>query len=790
MMWIYMLKYKSDVFKVFVKFKRLVENQSGNSIKILRTDGGGEYTSKEFTKFCEDNGIVHEVTSPYTPQHNGVAERRNRTILNMVRCMLKEKELPKHLWGEAANTAAYLLNKCPTKKLEGKVPETVWTGVKPSVRNLRVFGSLCYKHVPDQKRRKLDDKGVPMVLVGYHVAGSYKLFDPITKGFAYSKDVVFNEVERWDWNSIQHQKRTFTRILDEETEPISENINQVTTENLAETRTQRPQRNKQQSSRLAGYEVYEDTEINEEGELLHLALQADCETLDWKQALTQKEWKEAMIEEIKAIEKNSTWELISLPTGKRPISVKWVFKTKYKPDGTVSKYKARLVARGFLQKEGLDYTEVYAPVARIETIRMVVALANKRGWNMAQLDVKSAFLNGELEEEVYITQPPGFEIKGAEDKVLKLRKALYGLKQAPRAWNKKIKACLHELGFKNCISEHGVYVKRTHSDIIVICLYVDDLLVTSSSFEQIEIFKGQMEREFEMTDLGQLAYFLGMEFCFLADGVFIHQKKYIADVLKKYHMIECNHANSPMEPRLKLELCEEEKEVDESFFRSIVGSLRFIYNTRPDITFSVGLVSRFMQTPRQSHYSAAKRILRYLKGTSEFGIWYPKEELEVEMENLIGFSDSDWKGDSVERKSTTGYVFKLYGCPISWSSRKQPKVSLSTCEAEYVAAAYAACQGVWLNVLLSEILGEEQEAFQLLVDNKSAINLALNPVSHGRSKHIETKYHWLREKVSEGKLVLIYCRSDEQISDILTKPLPVDKFKKLREELGVRNSVS
>ena len=256
------------------------------------------------------------------------------------------------------------------------------------------------------------------------------------------------------------------------------------------------------------------------------------------------------------------------------------------------------------------------------------------------------------------------------------------------------------------------------------------------------------------------------------------------DMLQKYHMAECNHANSPMEPRLKLDEGSEEKSVDGTLFRSIVGSLRFVCNSRPDIAYSVGLISKFMQSPKQSHYMAAKKVLRYLKGTTEYGVWFPRSINEEEA-GLIRYSNTDWKGDTIENKSTTGYLFKLSGAAVSWSSRKQPKVSLSTCEAEYVAAAYAACQGVWLNALLGEILGEEQKPFQLLVDNKSAINLAQNPVSHGRSKHIEARFHWIREKVQENKLVLVYCCGEDQVSDVFTKSLQVDRFQRLKQELGV-----
>lgn len=303
-----------------------------------------------------------------------------------------------------------------------------------------------------------------------------------------------------------------------------------------------------------------------------------------------------------------------------------MYKLKLKPDGTIAKHKARLVAKGFLQKARLDYSEVFAPVARTETIRLVLALASGKRWPLFQLDVKSAFLNGPLEEEVYVFPPPGFVIKGREDKVYKLKRALYGLKQAPRAWNKRIDSFLVQQGFSKCSVEYGVYVRvKTDTKMMLLCLYVDDLLVTGSDIGEIEEFKARMKSEFEMTDLGELTYFLGMEFVNTEQGIILHQRKYISEVLKRYDMINCNLAVTPVEVNLKLEKGGDEKAMDATVFKQMVGSLRYIYNSRPDISYGVGLVSRFMDDPRHSHLVAVKRILRYLKGTLEFGVLFPNE---------------------------------------------------------------------------------------------------------------------------------------------------------------------
>jgi len=347
--------------------------------------------------------------------------------------------------------------------------------------------------------------------------------------------------------------------------------------------------------------------------------------------------------------------MVNLPRDKVPIEVKWVFKTKLKPDGSVAKYKARLVAKGFMQRKGIDFSEVFALVARLETIRMIVALASWKNWSLRQLDVKSAFLNGMLDEEVFITQPLGFVSKGNEHKVLRLRKALYGLRQAPRAWNKRIDNFLHRVGFLKCTTEYGVYVKSLNvTETMLIYLYVDDLLVTGSSSTCIDQLKEDLKREFEMTDLGALSYFLGLEFAYDRRGIIMHQRKYILEVLKKFNMMDCNPAATPAELSLKLIQDETEVLVDETLYRQMIGSLRYICHSRPEITYSVGIVSRFLSNPKQSHLVAAKRILRYLKATLGYGLIFLHQSKEGDHLQLLAYSDSDWSGDATDRKTTSG----------------------------------------------------------------------------------------------------------------------------------------
>lgn len=777
--WVYLLKRKSEVFETFKRFKALVEKQSERKIKMLRSDGGGEYVSDDFREFCEAEGIVHEVTPPYTPQHNGTAERKNRTLLNMIRTMLKGKNLPKCLWGEAAATAAYILNRCPSRRLNGRTPEEAWTGTKPNVMHLKIFGSICYKHVPDQLRRKLDDKAEQLILVGYHSTGGYKLLNPKTMQIMVSRDVVVDEVKEWNWDEAEKRSK---QVMFDLSEPAERN--EVTTVNVDERG--RPARVRQPPQRLHDYDLISDDAVTNEGELIHFALLAESEPVNFEEAIHDQKWIKAMQDELQAIEKNQTWELVDLPSQKKAIAVKWVYKIKLNPNGEVNKYKARLVAKGFLQKPGVDFGEVFAPVARIETVRLVIAYAHWHNWPMYHLDVKSAFLNGPLDEEVYVAQPPGFEVAGQEEKVFKLRKALYGLKQAPRAWNKRIDGFLQEIGFSKCVSEHGVYIRNeTDSDFLLICLYVDDLLVTGSDKKEIDQIKRRMMEEFEMSDLGKLSYFLGMELTDTSDGgVMLHQSKYAADLLKRFNMWECNSAETPADTGLVLQKDGAGELVDPTYYRQIVGSLRYLCNTRPDLVFSVGLISRFMDNPRSSHLLAAKRILRYVKGTVNFGVLFPCKRRKSEIE-LLGYSDSDWSGDKEDRKSTASFLFKLGDASISWGSKKESVVALSSCEAEYIAASMCACQALWLDALMRELGMKKEGSVKLLVDNRSAIDLAKHPVAHGRSKHIDTRFHFLRDHVNKGTLVLEHCRTDIQLADILTKPMKRIRFKELREKLNV-----
>ncbi|RZB65513.1 Retrovirus-related Pol polyprotein from transposon TNT 1-94 [Glycine soja] len=483
-----------------------------------------------------------------------------------------------------------------------------------------------------------------------------------------------------------------------------------------------------------------------------------------------------MDEEIKSITKNDTWELTTLPRGHKVIGVRWVYKAKKNAKGDVERYKARLVAKGYSQRQGIDYDEVFALVARLETIRLIISLAAQNKWKIYQMDVKSAFLNGFLEEEVYIEQPLGYEVKGQEEKVLKLKKALYGLKQAPRAWNVRIDKYFQDKNFIKCPYEHALYIKAQSGDMLIVCLYVDDLIFTGNNPSMFEEFKKDMSNEFEMTDMGLRAYYLGIEVKQEDKGIFITQEGYAKEVLKKFKMEDANPVGTLMECGSKLSKHEKGENVDPTLYKSLVGSLRYLTCTRPDILYAVGVVSRYMEAPTTTHFKAAKRILRYIKGTTNFGLHYYSSDNY----NIIGYSDSDWSGDLDDRKSTTGFVFFMGDTAFTWMSKKQPIVTLSTCEAEYVAATSCVCHAIWLRNLLKELKMPQEEPMEICVDDKSALALAKNPIFHERSKHIDTRYHFIRECIEKKEVKLKYVMSQDQAGDIFTKPLKLETFVKLR----------
>jgi hypothetical protein len=464
------------------------------------------------------------------------------------------------------------------------------------------------------------------------------------------------------------------------------------------------------------------------------------------------------------------------------IGTKWVFRNKKDEDGLVTKNKARLVENGYTQVEGLDFGETYALVARLEAIRILLAFATHHNFKLHQMDVKSAFLNGPISEEVYVEQPPGFADPKFPNHVYKLHKALYGLKQAPRAWYECLKEFLLKKGFEIGKADPTLFTRKQGNDLFVCQIYVDNIIFGSTNQSWVDEFSRIMTKRFEMSMMGELKFFLGFQIKQLKDGTFISQTKYTNDMLKKFDMNNAKPIKTPMPSNGHLDLNEEGKSIDQKVYRFMIGSLLYLCASRPDIMLSVCMCARFQANPKECHLMAIKRIFRYLVHTPNLGLWYPKGSTF----DLLGYSDSDYAGCKVDRKSTSGTCQFLGRSLVSWSSKKQNSVALSTAEAEYVAVSACCAQLLWMRLTLRDF-GCKFSKVPLLCD-ESAIKLANNPVNHSRTKHIDIRHHFLRDHEAKGDIALSHVSTDKQLADIFTNPLDELRFCALRSELNILDS--
>jgi hypothetical protein len=804
--WIYFLKTKDESFSRFQDFKNLVENQTGRHIRVFRTDNGKEFDSFKYDELCRASGIKRELTVPYNPQQNGVAERKNRTICEAARAMMHDQNLPLSLWAEAASTAVYIQNRCPHKVLDAKTPEEVFTGSKPSVEHLRIFGSPVYIHIPKEKRTKLEPSGKKGIFVGYsETSKAYRIYIPGQKFIEVSRDVTFHEetafrrardlvcdteeqeAPRHDSPSSDEQMEEASEI---EADPVRDSIDfpmELPPVKRKPAWCREILREAERHSAPKGTFRESRKPDKYSGLISELTTVIDSEPSTFIDAAKHQVWKDAMSEEYNSILKNDVWTVVPRPRNKSVVTSKWLYKIKHAADGSVEKYKARFVARGFSQKEGIDYDEIFAPVARYSSIRTIISLAAVFGWKLHQMDVKTAFLNGEVEEEVYIEQPEGFILHNKRSHVCKLKKALYGLKQAPRAWYGRIDSFLQSLGFTKSIADPNLYIKVIQNHPVLLVLYVDDLFLTGEE-DLIAQTKRELSKEFEMKDLGLMHYFLGLEVWQKPGEIFLTQSKYAIDILRRFGMMDCKSMTTPMISNLKKlqdQVTGSDPE-DPTMYRQIIGSLMYLVHTRPDICYAVNALSQFMCEPKHIHMVAVKHILRYVRGTIAYGLRYTSSGGVM----LHGFTDSDWMGSVVDRKSTSGYCFSLGSAMISWSSRKQGSIAQSTAEAEYIAASAASREAVWLRKLLSDLFRTELEPTVIHCDNQSCIKLTENPVFHDRSKHIEMRYHYIRDMIQRKVLSLQYVPTAEQTADIFTKPLPLIKFAYFRDKLGVAENTS
>ena len=593
----------------------------------------------------------------------------------------------------------------------GETPYQRWYGKKPNLQHIRVFGCMVYTHVPEGKRKKLDDKTQKFRFIGYTgTAHNYRVWDEETRRCYIRHDVIFNESDfgkpkRSMSAKPSEEKQTKLELeivkpeKDEEEQMQEESNEQQVQEERQEGEIRRSQRVKKPVIRYGFQDVADISTIQAQ----HVAFRASeiDEPTTIEEALSgvhSKQWKTAADAEYQSLMENDTWELVNLPEGRKVVGCKWIFRVKYDGKGKVERFKGRLVAQGYSQKYGIDYDETFSPVARYSSIRTLLAFAVEMGMQIHQMDVVTAFLNGDLKEEIYMQQPPGYIQSGTEMLVCKLKKSLYGLKQSPRCWNEKLCEHLKSLEFKESAADPCIFIRQQEKELQIIAVYVDDLILLTKTSEEMQHLKDDLSSRFKMKDLGKLHYCLGISVNLNEsnNAIYLDQSRYLLKILEKYGLAEAKTISIPADPNVKLlkdDGCS--KKVDPIRYQSMVGSLLHAARaTRPDIAQAVGVVSKFNAEPTEAHLTAVKRIFRYLKGTVNLALQYQAKGGE-----LIGYSDSDWANNLDDRHSTTGNVFLMSGGAVSWISQKQATVALSTAEAEYVALGSATQEAIWLRRL-------------------------------------------------------------------------------------------
>ena len=459
---------------------------------------------------------------------------------------------------------------------------------------------------------------------------------------------------------------------------------------------------------------------------------------------------------------------MDLPPGEKALPLKWVYTFKYDADGNLVRHKARVVVKGFLQRPGVDYDESFAPVSKHTTLRAVLATAALNDYKLHQIDIKTAFLNGVLEETVYVQPPPGFE---APDKVWHLRRALYGLRQAPRAWHFTLKDELERLGYCESAADPSLFLGP---DNVYLLTYVDDILIAAPSLAVVESVKKSVLSAFDARDLGEAKLFLGMSITRdrAARTIKLSQPRMTRELINKYGLADGKTKPTPLGTLKLSKMTGSPLDVKDYTYSALVGSLNYLaVCTRPDISQAVGALSKYMSAPTTAHWLAAKHVLRYLASTTGYGITFNGASAK-----LVGYCDADYAGDPDSRRSTTGYVFVLNGGAISWASRLQKTVAASTTEAEYMAEAAAVKEALWLKTLLTD-LGFSINSVKLYADNQAAIKLMSNPIVSQRSKHIDVSYHFARQHIVNGNIALTYKPTTEMIADTLTKAVPESKHR-------------
>ena len=827
-MTIYLLKRKSEAYMALKQFISYMENRQ-TPVSIFRSDNGGEYSANHTQELLKNTGVEWDPTAPYNPNQNGVAERNFRTLFERVRAVLYHGKMTHGFWGEAINYVCYLKNRSPTKRLKDKTPYEIWTGDKPNVSNVRIFGCTAYHYNTDPAKKKLDDRSTKCRFLGIQGQNQFRLWDPSAKKVVISANVLWDESDAGWWKESREDEgnseigflyleNTDDEATDTSTvvvsapgekstlEPITatEVIGTEEAGNLTESEDSDDTDNEssqittdlgaslpiaptpEPTLRTSGRTKRQDyARINNPPRGFALrALKATAtdhrEPQSYQEALNSEfhaEYKAAMDDELESHKENNTWTLKKPPKNAHILPGRWVYKIKLGPEGEITRFKARWVVKGFRQLEGIEYDETFSSVIKAMIWKALLAIAAKYDLEADQIDVITAFLEATLFEEIWVEQPHGYVVPNL---ACRLNKALYGLKQSPREWYETLTIYLKQRGFKRVNEDYSLFVKGK----MIVAIYVDDLLLIGPSKDEIANLKKELSDRFRIKDLGPVRWYLGMHITRDRANrtIYINQKAYVGRILDAMGMTDCHPCTTPMDADLRKEDYRASKK-EVKAYQQLLGSLLWLaMMTRPDIAYSVNKCSRYATNPAPNHDNAAKRIVRYLAGTRDLGLTYAPNSDSGE---LVGYSDSSY-GDCLDtRKSTSGYIFMLHNGPISWTTKRQSVVTTSSTEAEYIGQCNAGKEAVYLARTLKSIGYGIDGPIIIRADNQSAMKLAINPVFHPKSKHIDIQYHKIRELVENGEIKLNWIPTSDMVADGLTKPLKKALFQRFIEQLGL-----
>jgi transposase InsO family protein len=847
---------KSDASSAIQAVFNRLANLTGQRVKAIRTDNGGEFLGSELSAYLSKAGIQHQKTAPYTPQQNGKAERLNKTLMTAARSLLADCPLSKIFWGEALLTANYLRNVLPASG-KAAVPHALLFGATPDLSHLRQFGCTAYVLTPKHQRAgKLDPVSASGLFVGYpESTKGYKIFFPETDTVVVSRDVRFIEsassagylppaprfmlpstAEEEETTVFQQQEQSggdgpdgpgspaspaqpgspasaveeeygsrspsreqnYTVMWPEDDAAASEPAQQA----ASVRRSSRANRGVPSALRFGdqyGFlsysldfcpEDYESFDISQEDYYFIIPefclSSAVSKDPTFKEAMASPErehWLSAIRDELTSLQAYNTWTQVPTPAGIRLIPTKYVLKKKFNAKGEFERYKARLVVQGFRQQEGIDYNETFSPTSRYSTMRTLFSKAASEDLELDHLDIKTAFLNGELDEDIYISYPPGFS--GPPGHCLKLNKSLYGLKQAPRQWHLRLESELKSIGFSPSYADPALFISPDGPSKAYLLVYVDDIIIATKSKRVCQDIKGKLLTAFDGRDLGPVTSFLGINITRdrANRSLSLDQTNYVKELLITYKMTGCKPKAVPMDPGLRLSLKDDQPlSLTNCPYGSLVGSLMYLaVSTRPDIAYTVGALARFMSQPTVSSMGAAKALLRYLAGTSGYRLSFSGSSSGHE---LAIYTDSDYAACPDTRRSVSGFVITLNGGAVDWRSKKQTTVTLSTTEAEYMAAAAATREVLWFRQL-SAALNLGVKTFNIYGDNKSTLQLIKNPILSHQSKHIDIACHFLRERAARGEVSFSYVPTDKMLADVFTKALPKNKHEECCRGMGV-----